>query len=368
MFLLNLATQCFFLSAGIIGIGFLITIHEIGHFLFCKIFNVSVPSFSVGFGPVLWQKKIGETNFLISAIPLGGFVEIAGSAEVGQGEQKEAQRDDERSLVHKPYWQKLCIMLGGIIINLLFAYIVIIGILATGTPGTLLVPETITSTIEMVSPDSAAEKAGVQAGDHIISLNNIPFNTEHPETFFASLMQLPGTTTSIVLERSGEHLEKQISFNPEKKTGILGVAFATHALKPLPLLQAIKKGITLTNTYIAQVGSFLKRLITYRKLEGAGGPIGIIAAITGGAQKGLKIYLLLLAVISINLAVLNLIPLPILDGGQVVFYTIEAIIRRRIPDKIKETIAIGCWILFLLLTIYLTYYDIKHIILSFLGK
>ena len=368
MILLSFFAQLFFFSAGIIGIGFLITIHEFGHFLFCKLFNVSVPSFSIGFGPALWQKKIGETTFTISAIPLGGFVEIAGSAEVGQGEQKEAHRDDERSLTRKPYWQKLCIMLGGITLNLLFAYIVVIGVLAVGAPGTTLLPETISNTFEAVSPKSAAENAGLQAGDHLVSLNNVPFNLTNLQPFFESLSALPGTTTTIVIERDGQELEKAISFDADKKTGILGVAFVTHALKPLPFLEAIKKGVALTNTFIVGVGSFLKKLFTQRKLDGAGGPVGIIAAIMGGAQKGLKIYLLLLAIISINLAVFNLIPLPILDGGQVVFYTIEAIIGRQIPHKIKEAIAIGCWILFLVLTIYLTYYDIKRIVLSFLGQ
>jgi regulator of sigma E protease len=368
MFLFTLFAQFFFISAGIIGIGILITIHELGHFLFCKLFNVFVPSFSIGFGPVLWKKKIGETNFLVSAIPLGGFVEIAGSAEIGQGEQKEAHRDDERSLARKPYWQKLSIMLGGVAFNLIFAYIVIIGILATGAPGTPLFPETMTSTIEIVTPGSAAEKADVQAGDKLISLNNVPFDTKNPQPFIESLTQLPGTTTAIVIERKNVLLEKEISFDANKKTGILGVAFATQSLEPLPFWQAVRKGINLTNKFIANVGSFLKRLFTQHTLEGAGGPVGIIAAIMGGAQKGIKIYLLLLAIISINLAVLNLIPLPILDGGQVVFYTIEAIIGRQIPHKIKEAIAICCWIVFLLLAIYLTYYDIKRIILSFLGK
>ena len=367
MFLFELFAQLFFMSAGIIGIGFLITIHELGHFIFCKLFNVSVPSFSIGFGPVLWGKKIGETNFLISAIPLGGFVEIAGSAEIGQGEQKEANRADERSLTHKPYWQKIFITLGGVFCNLAFAYTCIIAIFALGAPGTPLLPETITNSIETVAPDSAAQKSGVQAGDKLIALHNVPFNTANMQDFFNLLTTLPGTTTSIVIERNHDHIEKTITFDSEKKTRILGVDFKTHALEPLSFGKAFKKGVELTNTFIINSSLFLKRLFTKHTLEGAGGPVGIIAAIMGGAQKGIKIYLLLLAIISINLAVLNLIPLPILDGGQVAFYTIEAIIQRRIPDKIKEAIAIGCWILFLILTVYLTYHDIKRIILSFFG-
>ena len=366
MFILSCFSQLFFLATGVVGIGLLITIHEFGHFLFCKLFNVSVPSFSIGFGPALWQRKIGETTFSVAAIPLGGFVEIAGSAEIGQGEQKEAHRDDERSLVRKPYWQKLCIMLGGISLNFLFAYTVVIGIMLFGAPSTPLLPETISDTIEAVEPDSAAAKAGLQAGDRIISLNNVPLELTNIRPFFEAVAKAPGTTTIIVIERNQQRLEKQISF---EATGcrILGVDFV-NPLKKLSFTQAIKKGITTTNKFILDLFTFLKKLFTQRKLGEAGGPVGIIGAIMNGAQKGLKIYLLILAVISINLAVLNLIPLPILDGGQVVFYTIEAIIRRQIPHKVKEVIAIGCWVLFLVLTVYLTYYDIKRIVLSFLGK
>jgi len=98
--------------AGILGIGFLIGIHEFGHFLFCKLFKIRTPSFSIGFGPKIFEKQIGETLFKISAIPFGGYVEIAGSAEVGQGEQKEAYAKDEYSMAVKPYWQKMLVMAG----------------------------------------------------------------------------------------------------------------------------------------------------------------------------------------------------------------------------------------------------------------
>src|SRR5690606_27744818 len=97
---------------GLFGIGFLIGFHELGHFLFCKLFSIRTPSFSIGFGPKLFSKKIGGTEFVISPIPLGGFVEIAGAAEVGQGDQKEASSRDKESFAVKPYYQKLLVMCG----------------------------------------------------------------------------------------------------------------------------------------------------------------------------------------------------------------------------------------------------------------
>ena len=122
MSLVSLPQSFFFLIIGILGISFLIAFHELGHFLFCKLFNIHTPSFSIGFGPRLISKKIGSTEFKISVIPLGGYVEIAGSAEPGQGKQKDANRMDEQSFAIKPFWQKFLVMIGGILFNMAFAY------------------------------------------------------------------------------------------------------------------------------------------------------------------------------------------------------------------------------------------------------
>ena len=122
--------------AGLIGINFVVGIHEFGHFLFCKFFKIRTPTFSFGFGPYLASKKIGDTTFALSSIPLGGYVEIAGSAEMGQGDQKEAHARDTGSFAIKPYWQKLLVMIGGIVFNLIFAYAALIFLFMIGLPKT----------------------------------------------------------------------------------------------------------------------------------------------------------------------------------------------------------------------------------------
>lgn len=367
MLLVSLFTQLFFFAAGIFGIGFLILIHELGHFLFCKLFDVSVPSFSIGFGPALWQKKIGETTFSLSAVPLGGYVEMAGSAEVGQGEQTEAYRDDEHSLLQKPYWQKICVMFGGILCNILFAYFATILVFMLGAPGTPLLPATLTATIEKIEPNSVAAQSGVEAGDTVIALNNVPLDLQDQSAFFASFMTLAGKTVPLRIKRGEQTKNVMVTFEKDKAPR-LGAKFATHPLAPRSFTDAVREGVALTNGFIVKTAEFIGNLFTRRAgLDSAGGPVGIIAATSSSAQQGFKVYLLLLAFISINLAVLNLIPLPILDGGQALFYTIEALLRRRLPDNIKLGIHIACWGLFLLLTLYLTYYDIKRILFSALG-
>lgn len=366
MILLPILWKLIFFAAGLFGIGFLITIHEFGHFIFCKLFGVSVPSFSIGFGPAIWEKKIGETVFSLSIIPLGGYVEMAGSAEVGQGEQKEAYRDDEYSIINKPYWQKMLILFGGITCNLLFAYITFIVIMALGAPGNQFLPESLTTTIASVNPESSAEKAGLQPGDRVIALDGALLDFNKPEAFVEKLQDSLGKTVPLIIERNGIQENLPITLDTDKKASPLGICWAFQPVAPKPIIQAIKEGIALTNRYITNTAYFIVQLFKKRNLTGASGPVGIISMSMTCAQEGVKIYLLLLAIISISLAVFNLLPLPILDGGQAFMYTIEAIIRRRLPDNIKLAIHLACWALFLILTIYITYYDIKRIILSLL--
>ena len=150
-----------------------------------------------------------------------------------------------------------------------------------------------------------------------------------------------------------------------KPTGSLGASFAMASLPALSFGESIKKGIALANAYIKNTAKAFTHLLKSRDTTGMGGPIRIIQETTSGAAKGFKIFFLFLAVISINLAVLNLIPLPILDGGQILFYTIEAAIQRPLPHQVREYIHIASWIGILLLTLFLTYKDLLAVAIKF---
>ncbi|HSW73838.1 MAG TPA: site-2 protease family protein, partial [Candidatus Limnocylindria bacterium] len=177
----SLSTTLFFSFAGIFGIGFVIGFHELGHFLFCKLFKVRTPSFSIGFGPRLLTKKMWDTEFSLSAIPLGGYVEIAGSQEVGQGEQKEAFSRDEQSFAVKPWYQKFLIMFGGILFNVSFTYFVFSLLFMTGMPASMILyPSNAKPVIEMIRPGTPAEKAGLTVGDTVTALNGTSINGDAP--------------------------------------------------------------------------------------------------------------------------------------------------------------------------------------------
>lgn len=357
---------------GILGIAFLIFIHECGHFIMCKVFGVRTPSFSIGFGPKLLTKKIGNTEFSISAIPFGGYVEIAGSAEVGQGDQKEAFARDEGSFAVRPFYQKFCIMIGGILFNLIFAYLVLIFVFAVGLPKSeFLYPLNAIPKIETVEKESPAAKAGLQVGDRIISVNETQLNNDTPK-LLEILRDNPGKTLSLVTERNNVKESIQVTLDSKtvygKTIGYLGTSFSMVDVPGSNIFQALKQGINITNRYIMATMYMFKYICTKRDTTGVGGPVMIIQQTAQGAAKGLKAFMLLLAIISINLAILNLIPLPIFDGGQILIYGIEAIMGRSLPDKARLAINLTSWGLMMLLFVYITIKDIWRIIAQYLPK
>lgn len=355
-----IAQNFFFILAGIIGIGFCIGFHELGHYLFCKLFDVRTPSFSIGFGPSLWKKKIGETQFSLSAIPLGGYVEIAGAAEVGQGDQKDAHARDKRSFAVKPYWQKLLVMLGGIIFNLMFAYFALILLHIIGLPKSIPV-------IKSISENSVAQKLELQSNDRITTVNGQDIDLDLSKLYNALLT---GNETSLTISRNEQILPIIVPAGTTPET--LGASFVSIKNDGLSFGESIKKGITLTNKYIIGTVMSIKHMFVKRDVTGLQGPLSIIQIISKGIKESFGLYLLVLALISISLAVFNLLPLPILDGGQILFYTIEAVIRRPLPTKVKEYIHIGSWILILGLIVWLSAQDVwrmaKPVFAKFNGK
>lgn len=358
----SLFKSLYYIFTGILGIGFLIGFHELGHFFFAKVFGVSTPSFALGFGPALYEKKIGETVFRISAIPLGGYVEIAGAAEVGQGEQQQAGRRDQYSFAVKPYYQKMLIMFGGILFNLMFAYLAFILLFSLGAPKA-------TTTIGSIEPESPAMKAGLQPGDSLTTFNNEPI-LNNLAGLLTKIQAYAGkeVTLGIVRDHTTLSLPVTVGSLGENK-GKLGISsFRSEDQPAQPIGQSIMSGISKTNQMIKDTISGFVSLFKLRNTASMGGPLMIISQITQSAQRGFKPWLFLLIIISVNLAILNLIPLPILDGGQILFYTIEAIAGRPLPEKIRMAIHYISWFLILLLLLYLSVKDAKLIFKGLFSK
>lgn len=254
-------------------------------------------------------------------------------------------------------------MLGGVIFNLLFGYFVMVLLFMTGMPSTPMFPINAKPTIAKVEKGSPAEKAGLLAGDTITAINETVIQETDIAQVTEKLAQNPHGEIVLTVQRGQETLAIPVTLGEQKDpfgkvVGMLGVTFTLVDLPRRSFIQAFKEGMALTNRMLYGTYVLVKRIFTKGDTKNVGGAVMIISQTMKSAELGIKMWLLLLAIISLNLALINLIPLPILDGGQVLFVTIEAIIRRPMPLKVREYIHIFSWILMLVLMGYLIVKDI----------
>lgn len=343
----------------IIVLGVLIFVHELGHFLFAKMLGVSVEKFSLGFGPKLIGKKIGETEYLLSAFPLGGYVKMfgeggfieggeshhppedeeAGSEAASEPVQRELTEEEKlRSFAHKPVLARIAIVMAGPVFNLIFAWMIFIVLCMMGVP-------TVTAKIGEVLKDKPAARAGVLKDDVISSINgkSIARWEEIAEGIAASKGQ-PLTVSVKRGEKSVDFTmtpEPRISKNlfGEKVNGYaIGVASAgevvTEYYNPF---QAVIKGTEQTWKVIdITIMSLVKMVQRVVPMDSVGGPIMIAKMAGEQASAGGASFLAFMALLSINLGVLNLLPVPVLDGGHLLFYFMELVFRRPVPQKVRE--------------------------------
>ncbi len=361
------------LLLSVLGFSSLVVVHELGHLFFCKLFNIYVPSFSVGFGPKIFEKKIGETTYRLAQIPFGGYVEIAGQEEIAQGEQKFAHDISDRSYATKPFWQKILVWLGGIMFNLIFAYVTFVSLFVFSSQDNNRI------IISGVTKESPAEKSGLQGGDEILAINDTDIATpaqQQPRQAQKTLLEIiqnnphKNVTLSVKRNDKTQHtvtilLGSRIG-NDGKEIGSLG-AFFPPVIHKLPFMQAVTAGIEITNGWIITIAMGLKNFFSQKTLDGAGGPVMILAQGFKTAQHGVTALFIFLAIMSVNLALFNLLPLGITDGGQLLFATIEFITRRPLPNKIRMAMNVVSLVLFAALAAYLTYKDVASLFGSHLA-
>ena len=357
-----LSIKFFPLLYALVGFGLLIAVHECGHFVFCKIFNIHTPTFSIGFGPELFRKKIGKTNFRLALIPFGGYVEIAGLEETGQGSQDFALAKDETSFSQKPYWQKVCVLSGGVLFNVIFAYLVFCLLFMVGSPK----PHSIS--IAGIMKESAAEKAGLKTGDGILKINDKRLQTNNQEliddayeVLLGEIRQNPDKQVIFSILRDGKTQEFPVVLGHKEESGKTIGSLGTEMrapVKKLSFFAAFKAGAQTTALWIVRMIQGIKQLFCQRSLEGAGGPVMIIAQSFSSAQSGIIPLLIFLALISLNLALINILPLGILDGGKILMITIEAIIRRELPRAFKNGLEMITLFMFISFFLLITYRDI----------
>lgn len=312
--------------AAILAVSLLIIIHEAGHFLAARRFGMAVERFSVGFGPVLFSFKRGETEFALSALPLGGYVKIAGMAP---GEAKGTP--DPRLFANQSPGRRFLVILAGPAANYLAAILVAWGLLATLG---LRAPDPAPRLGQLV-PGMPAEAAGLRAGDRVAAVAGKPVASW--TDLVAELQRHPGEAITVEVVRgegpSAQTLAIPITPKDDGGVGRVGVQQPTLVVREGPL-SALVEAVRRTNANAAlQLRAFGSLFSKRQRVEG---PVGIARELVRGARAGAEPFLGLVWTISVVLAILNLLPFPALDGGRLVFLGYELVTRRRVDERVEH--------------------------------
>lgn len=341
----------------LIAIGFLIFVHELGHFVVAKLSGVKVSEFSLGFGPKVIKFKRGETTYGIAAIPLGGYVRMAGMGYAELGWEEELPPEEaNRGFNKQPIWRRAAIISAGPLMNIIIAVLLFFAVfLILGTP---VFPNKLAG----ISKNSPAAEAGLKKGDRIIKIEGKEVETA-PD-IQKVIRANPGEKVTITVERDGRRLTVTPTLRKRAdNTGFLGVEFRVE-FKYRGLLSAFSYSLRTTGLVMGQIFAAIAGFpkifsaLLAGKASGLSGPVGIYRVTAHVAMQGLISLLSLLAGLSISLGVFNLLPLPPLDGGQVLFAGIEWVRGRPLDRNVIALVqAVGISFLLLLLLL-VTYSDI----------
>lgn len=374
--------------AVIFTFGLVIFLHELGHFIACRLAGMKVLAFSLGFGPEIigWGPKPPEekeekdgnkeesaqsetstpkekppflgTRYSIRCIPLGGYVQPA-------GEMLEDATGDPDEYFSKPWYARLGVALAGPAMNYILAFFLFTAVvLATGNP----IPGT-DPVVGDVSDGYPAEIAGMKAGDRIVSIDG----TETPE--WKNVTEIIHASAekelTIIYEREGS--QTAVKLTPKKtamdgkEIGLVGIA-PTITYEPMPFFKAVSNGAYQCWYWTALTVTTLKDNIVKRQKPDLAGPVGIVSVVSKAAHKGFSDFFFLVALISVAIGFFNLLPIPIVDGGQAVLFIAEGIMRRRPSLKVVEKLNMAGFAILIGIFVFATYSDIMRIKNSHDGK
>jgi regulator of sigma E protease len=426
----------------VFALGVIIVVHEAGHLLVAKAFNVKVLTFSVGFGRKLWSVQRGETEYRVAAVPLGGYVRLGGE------NVEEATGNDPREFLSKPRWQRILVYLAGPVMNVVLSIAIFAGLFMVGIEVTNL--QSIPPVIGEVDAGSSAAQAGLRRGDQIVTVKGKPV-----EDWMKVMMELvtsPGRPVPVEVKRGDRTFKAQLTpvRNPRDDSGDLAglnplfrpqitqvlkdspaqaagfrpgdevrtvagkpvaldrdfvAAIGKRALQPTEIqvmrdgrlltlnvtprldgkegrigvgiglfqryspghaiIQSVRYNIQVVESTFYVIGKIFTREVSAK--SALSGPIGIAVSTGEAARMGFKQLLYLMGLLSISIAVMNLLPIPILDGGQISILLVEEVIRRDLPLRMKEVISQVGFVMILLLMFVVIWFDLmKHLPAKFL--
>jgi regulator of sigma E protease len=347
----------------VVVIGVLIFIHELGHFLVARLFGMGVRTFSLGFGPKLFGFTSGQTEYRISAVPLGGYVQLV--AQDSEDDETTSGFAPSTWFIRRPSWQRMLVVAAGPLFNLALAWVLYASMFYTH--GRFETP----AAIGQVSENSAAERAGLMAGDSVTSIDGQPI--QYFRELQARVEASKGSPLSLSLRRGAETLTLTITpdlvgqkniFGEDIKKPILGIRSTQESINiPLGPLQAVREGLAQTWEVTSLTGQvFWKLVMGVVPMSSIGGPIMIAELVGKQSEQGLAHLATLTAMISVNLAILNLLPIPVLDGGHILFFALETVFRRPVSEKIRAATTKVGFAMLMALMVMATANDIIRIV------
>lgn len=349
----------------------LVLVHEFGHFFTAKKFGIRVDEFGFGFPPKIFGKKYGETEYSLNLLPIGGFVKIFGE---NPDDENTNGPDRERSFVHKAKWKQAIVLFAGVFMNFVLAWILFSIGFMSGLPTSVgsepagYKLSNVNLVVVSVAPKSPAEMGGLKSGDKILSVksgSDIIIDKPTPEILKAFIVSHP-KGIEIEYTRGKDKNINLVNVIPEiKEAGkpLIGISMDMIGTAKLPFFIALKEGMVLTwfvtkGTVVGLYTLIIDSLRGQGSLESVTGPVGMVGIVGDAYQFGFVYLLSFAALISVNLAIINLLPFPALDGGRLFFLLIEKIKGSRINPKFANTAnMIGFGILILLMVV-VTFHDV----------
>jgi regulator of sigma E protease len=335
--------------AAVFGLALLMVVHESGHHLVARAFNMRVLRFSIGFGPAVWrhQPKGSDTIYQVALIPFVAYVQIA-----GMNPFEESDPEDRGSYANASLTARILTVIAGPLANYLFASVLFFGALMIGGQ------QVPTAVVEIVE-GGAAERGQMKTGDEIVKIGGTPIDTF--EDLRKVVLANPDRKLEVEVMRDGKRVELEVT--PEAKGenggGLIGVAPAAARREPVAVSAALSISIARPAEVVYQLVAGLGRIITGKEAVSLTGPVGIGKQIGKAAHRGLDDYLNILGLLSAYLGGFNLLPIPALDGGRLMFLLYEGVARRKPNARIEAQIhAIGL-LMFLALMVVVSVFDIR---------
>jgi regulator of sigma E protease len=340
----------FSILIAILGLALLIVVHEWGHFIVARLCGMRVERFSIGFGKPLVSFKRGDTTFQIAPVPLGGFVQIT-----GLNPHEEFDHKDPYVYPNRPRWMRLAVLVAGPGANYMAAVVMAIGILVG------FGERVATHNVAEVSPNSPALAAGLKAGDVLVEANNRVLSPSL--TIRTVVGESKGTPVTLKVRRGSEMLTIPVTPRQDPKDGAYRIGIQTGTVfAPVPIGQAMRKAIVLPAVVSGEMLKGMWEMIAGKQPANLSGPVGIAREMANAAEQGMVQFLHLMMLLSIYLGLFNLLPLPALDGGRVLFLGINALPIKQVSAKTEAAVHMVGLLLLLGVFVLVTFKDIKDIV------